>query len=104
MFTAELPTSAPLPTSPPFCLSWNTNPNPTSTSDLIQANLNAEPYIISCRDLNPASAAQGRMMTHKVFGHVSYTFNSCYEPHIGIGAEAEFDGHCDNALEQWGYG
>ncbi len=102
MFTAELPTSAPLPTSPPFCLSWNTNPNPTSTSDLIQANLNAEPYIISCRDLNPASAAQGRMMTHKVFGHVSYTFNSCYEPHIGIGAEAEFDGHCDNALEQWG--
>lgn len=102
MFDADLPTSAPLPAEPPFCLSWNTNPHPTSSEELIQADLTAEPYIISCRDLNPASAAQGRMMTHKVFGHISYTFNSCYEPHVGIGAEGEFDGNCDNALEQWG--
>lgn len=65
-------------------------------------NIQPEPFI-TCADLNPASAAQGKMMTHKVFGHLSYTFyQSCYNPHVGIGGEAEFDAHCDNALEQWG--
>ena len=77
-------------------------------SDLIAANgffvaNNIQPSLITCADLNPASAQQGTQMTHKAFGHLSYTwYDSCYSPHVGIGGEAEFDAHCDNALEQWG--
>ena len=58
---------------------------------------------VTCNDLDPQSAAQGQMMTHKAFGHLSYTWHcSCYSPHIGIGGELEFDAHNNNALEQWG--
>lgn len=88
----------------------NAGPTPPTTGELITdltpANgyyVDTQPTLINCSDLDPSSAAQGRMMTHKVFGHLSYTwYQSCYNPHLGIGAEAEFDAHCDNALEQWG--
>lgn len=79
---------------------------PINVSDLTPENgfyIDTQPDLISCKDLDPTSAEQCKMMTHKVFGHLSYTFyQSCYNPHIGIGGEAEFDAHCDNALEQWG--
>ena len=91
------------------CLNGNQITEETQLSDLTQANgflvaNNLQPSsFISCADLNQNSAAQGRMMTHKVFGHLSYTwYYSCYNPHVGIGGEAEFDAHCNNALEQWG--
>lgn len=85
-----------------------TGTSPIPIASLTEANgyyvaNGLQPSRINCSDLNPQSAAQGKMMTHKVFGHLSYTFyQSCYNPHIGIGGEAEFDAHCDNALEQWG--
>ncbi len=110
MFKAKLPTSSPIPRNPEtICFSWNSIPleEPTPVNRLeeqgfILADMNAQPDIISCTDLDPQSAAQGRMITHKVFGHISYTFEeSCYSPHIGIGGSVEFDAHCNHALEQW---
>ncbi len=78
----------------------------TPTADLTPANgffVDSQPTLITCKDLDPRSAEQGTMMTHKVFGLLSYTwYQSCYEPFVGIGAEGEFDAHCDNALQQWG--
>ena len=110
MFTAQLPTSTPPgPTPASVCFSWNSEPleapallSQVLTDDFIFANVDAAPTIINCSDLDPQSAAQGRMLTHKIFSHLSYTFErSCYSPHVGIGCSAEFDAHCDNALQQW---
>lgn len=89
----------------------------TPTADLIPANgfivSNAvfasgvsavNPVILSCCDLDPNSAAQSRMLTHKVFGHIGYLWEDfCFQPHIGLGAEVEIDGReIHNALSQWG--
>lgn len=83
-----------------------TDANGTPTDDLTTENeffVDHQPTLITCRDLDPHSAEQGTMMTHKVFAMLSYTWKqSCYEPFVGIGAEGEFDAHCNNALEQWG--
>ncbi len=83
-----------------------TNAAGTPTADLTVANgfqVDSQPTLITCKDLDPRSAQQGTMMTHKVFGMVSYTWHqSCYNPFVGIGAMGEFDAHCKNALEQWG--
>ncbi len=93
------------------CLNEGTvDPAGTPTADLTPANgffVDSQPTLITplitCKDLDPTSAEQGTMMTHKVFGLLSYTwYQSCYEPFVGLGAEAEFDAHCDNALQQWG--
>ena len=96
------------PTDCTVCLSGNQIQADTPIADLTPENgfivsNGVQPTFITCKDLDPHSAEQGRMMTHKVFGHLSYTwYQSCYNPHLGIGGEAEFDAHCDNALEQWG--
>ena len=114
MFDAVLPESTQLPDDPEsVCLSWNspqqiTEPIPVdevrdNPEQFIVANTAAKQELVDCTDLDPRSAAQGQMLTHKVFGHIGYTFyDSCYQPHVGIGAEAEFDGRHDNALKQWG--
>ena len=109
MFDPNLPESAPVPQNVvTICFSWNSDPiedfTPvTELQDFVIADTTTKPVLVTCKDLDPCSAAQGKMLTHKIFGHIGYTFhNSCYEPHVGIGAEAEFDGHHDNALKQWG--
>nr|MBA3752104.1 hypothetical protein [Candidatus Dependentiae bacterium] len=108
MFQARLPRSAAVPENPEdICLSWNsrllTDDVPLNQlTDFILADTTASPEFVTCNDLNPSSAAQGAMMTHKFFGHINYTFSeSCYNPFLGIGGEIEFDGHHNNALQQW---
>ena len=123
MFNPQLPTSPPV-INPPVegtdfetvCLSWNSMQLEQNTPF---DDLDSPPYFgidttieptaircanfISCANLDPRSAAQGEMRTHKVFGHISYTFEqSCYSPNIGIGAEGEFDACNKNALQHWG--
>ncbi len=117
MFDPELPDIHPM--KPPanistICLSWNSetigtagSPNCLPFSELttppyVEANMAAQPQFVTCADLDPRSAAQGEMRTHKVFGHLNYTFDSCYTPFVGIGAEGEFDACNNNALQQWG--
>jgi hypothetical protein len=105
--------NVPQPDTKCICLTWNSpiiTQGETEPLDQLISNgfsvaqSNAVPAtIISCADLDPNSAAQCRMLTHKVFAHVGYLFaNSCYSPYVGIGAEVEFDGSHDNALSQWG--
>ncbi|MBA2307128.1 hypothetical protein H0W26_03280 [Candidatus Dependentiae bacterium] len=109
MFRAELPTTASVsPTASEICLSWNSNPlledTPlTNLGPFVLANTTALPTIISCKDLDPLSARQGAIVSHKLFGHIQYTFsNSYYRPFIGIGGEIEGDGHNHNTLSLWG--
>ncbi len=111
MFNPEFKESASV--EPPVtnvCLSWNSKPiTQTTPVDqlerdgfiLAETTVGPPPYI-TCDDLDPCSAAQGRMITHKVFGHINYTFDSCHTPFVGIGAEGEFDGCDHNALQHWG--
>ncbi len=111
MFTPELPTSAePGQGVTAVCLSWNSKPitEDTPVDQLVQDGFiladttEGPPPYITCADLDPSSAAQGRMVTHKLFGHLNYTFDSCHTPFIGIGAEGEFDACNNNALQHWG--
>jgi len=53
------------------------------------------PLFISGDDLNLLSATAWRMLTHKIFGYIGYSwFESTlrYKPFIGIGGEIEFEG------------
>jgi hypothetical protein len=116
MFTVDLPHQEPTVSSssnsddlPTICLSWNSDQlhQDTPISELTPQNCfigvsTTQPTIVTCADLDAQSAAQGEMRTNKVFGHLSYTFDSCYTPFVGIGAEGEFDAHNKNALQQWG--
>ncbi len=54
-------------------------------------------------DLN--SGMVPHQLTHKFFGHISYTaLDRCWEPQFGIGGEIEFDGRSEiiSSLNQWG--
>ena len=109
MFTAVLPTSAPVSSdASTICLSWNsaliTETTPLTELDpFVLANTTAKPDIVNCCDLNPLSAQQGTAISHKLFGHIQYTFSqSYYRPFIGIGGELEGAGHRQNTLSQWG--
>jgi len=109
MFTAIEPmTQSVNPASNSVCLAYN---NPAITVDtpivgaqFFVADTTMVPTIISCANLDPESATQQAMLTHKIFTHWSYVYStSCYAPHFGIGAEVEFDGRCiHNSLAQWG--
>ncbi len=109
MFVAKLPTSAPIPAdTTEVCLSWNTpsvdQPVPvTELSQLIAADTTRRPTIVNCSDLDPSSAQQGTVISHKLFGHIQYTFSySYYRPFIGIGGEIEGNGHHNNTIALWG--
>ena len=92
------------------CLSWNskriTEATPVNQLEqdgfILADTTTGPPPYVTCADLDPCSAAQGRMITHKVFGHINYTFDSCHTPFVGIGAEGEFDACNHNALQHWG--
>ena len=109
MFTAiESVAQSINPAATSICLAYNNAPitvdTPIAGAQFFVANTTMTPTIISCAHLDPDSAAQQSMLTHKVFTHWSYVYSSsCYEPHFGIGAEVEFDGKCiNNSLTQWG--
>lgn len=54
-------------------------------------------------DLNPHSAAAPSAFSQKVFAHVGHTWHELDNtPFIGIGAEGEFSGKKNTALDQWG--
>jgi hypothetical protein len=128
MLDAIEPLSAPVPTSPvDINLNYNTtNSNivdafkngnngslvnsipvaditPENGYIFVDVNSDIIPNIISCNDLDPNSAAQCSMLTHKVFAHINYSFDDYpYQPFIGIGGSAEFNGRkIHNALSQW---
>ena len=69
-----------------------------------QTEYESTPVYISCRDLDPNSAAQCSMLTNKFFAHVGYIWRDyCYQPHVGIGGEVEVDSrHTRSSLNQWG--
>jgi hypothetical protein len=63
--------------------------------------------------LNPHSAASPRLITHKLFAHLSYGIEDCWSwivPYFGLGAEIEFQGinrsnmvQTDKTtMQQWG--
>ncbi len=64
----------------------------------------ASPRLISERDIKVQSIAA--LISHKIFAHVDYQWDeSCYQPFIGIGGEAEFaqDNKCHVCTpNQWG--
>lgn len=74
-----------------------------SKTQLILTNTN-KPSIISCKDLDPNSAAQCGFLSHKLFWHIGYMWKDyCYQPHVGLGGEVEFgDKDCSTGLSQWG--
>lgn len=119
MFIAQIDSSSPVTTSECddntcVCLAWNSTPiqagDSVPVSNLTPTNM--PPYygpattpatIISCADLDPHSAEQCRMLTHKVFFHIGRMFEkSYYCPHVGIGGEIEFNGRKSSGLSQWG--
>lgn len=86
-------------------LSRQTANTPVTGSDVILAQTSQPPHILSCHDLDPNSAAQPSMLTHKLFAHIQYIwFDSSWSPHIGIGGEIELDGKRprNQGLNQWG--
>jgi len=109
MFTAIEPVATAInPSASAVCLSYN-NPaitidTPIAGSTFFVADTTTPPTIISCADLDPDSAAQQAMLTHKFFTHWGYVYStSSWEPHFGIGCEVEFDGkRIHNSLTQWG--
>jgi len=108
MFDPQLPATAPTLVNGTTTLTWNSlqiNNNVAFSGLVLPDFVGVTPgavQFVTCADLDPSSAAQGHMKTHKIFAHINYTFDSCYRPHFGIGAEGEFDGNNDNALQQWG--
>jgi hypothetical protein len=58
---------------------------------------------VTTDDLNPESAEHPGAVSHKIFAHFGYTWETCeYLPFLGIGGEVEFDGKDGRALNQWG--
>lgn len=112
MFDAISATSTAIPKNQSsVCLTYNNNaietgePIVINNKDFFIAKPNLAPEFISCRDLDPNSAAQCRMLTNKFFSYLGYTWISkCYDPHFGAGMEIEFDGtDLNSSLNQWGF-
>lgn len=109
MFTAILPTAQTLsPTQSTVCLAYNNNTitsaSPVECQNFYIAQNDIPPRIISCKDLDPNSAVQRRMLTHKFFSYFGRTWiKYCYETFFGMGSEIEFDGTNNrSSLNQWG--
>ena len=64
------------------------------------------PLLITIDSLDIISGASPHQLTHKLFGHMSYTAGDVpWEPQIGVGGEVEFDGRerLLAGLDQWGF-
>lgn len=69
------------------------------------APVSSSPVLVNQTNLDPRSAQACAVLTHKVFGHLSYTWaDDCgYNPQIGVGGEVEFEKSCERpSLNQWG--
>lgn len=63
----------------------------------------ATPVFISTSDLDIESATHPGAVSHKIFGHLGYTWENCdYLPFLGLGGELEFSGRNNRAFDQWG--
>lgn len=63
-----------------------------SPTDLVQTRTSNDPIFLTNQDVDLV-AARSRGLSSKVFAHLSYTWNDCYEcitPFLGIGGKAEF--------------
>ncbi len=86
-------------------LSRQVEGSPIVGPDVVLAANSNPPVLITCANLDPNSAALSSALTHKFFANLGYCwFDTCWEPHIGIGAEVEFDGKRPHkqSLNQWG--
>lgn len=88
--------------------------NPTSTTPCLAASLpgtvvsqsSSRPNLVNGQPLSLQSAAACSVLSHKVFGNLSYTWaDDCgYNPSLSVGGEGEFNGKgCVRpTLNQWG--
>ena len=110
-----LPTRTVLPTDCNVCINGAAVTEPTPVSELTPANgffINngLQPQLLTVNDLNIKSGEAHSVVTHKLFGHICYTWmDECgWNPQVGIGGEIEFDGNhlrCGperTGLNQWG--
>jgi hypothetical protein len=68
-----------------------------------QDGTDGDNIFISTSDLNIESAKHPAAVSHKVFGHLAYTWENCdYLPFLGLGGEVEFSGKNNRAFDQWG--
>lgn len=69
------------------------------------ANDGSDPHFVACSDLDICSALVPSAISHSVVGYLGYTVDSddikVLEPYIGIGAQVEFSGRDNAALDQW---
>ena len=83
-----------------------TTNNDTQSKADIKGNFGATettPVFISTEDLDIESAKHPGAVSHKVFGHLAYTWENCdYLPFLGLGGEVEFSGRNNRAFDQWG--
>ncbi|MBA2307127.1 hypothetical protein H0W26_03275 [Candidatus Dependentiae bacterium] len=109
------PTGTVLPTDCDVCITGATVTGPTPISQLTPGNgffINngLQPQLLTVNDLNIRSAEAHSVVTHKLFGHICYTWlDECgWNPQVGIGGEIEFDGNHlrggpeRTGLNQWG--
>ncbi len=82
------------------CINVGTVTAPTPVADITPANgfyINngLQPTFLSITDIDIASGQAASVVTHKLFGHVSYNFmDECgWNPQLGVGGEVEFDGN-----------
>jgi len=65
------------------------------TNQIADADVNSPIFINTC-DLDLFSAASPLVITHKLFGHLGYSWPECWPveltPYLGLGGEIEFEG------------
>lgn len=80
----------------------------TGTVDITTAGvvtgLTLAPELITTADLDICSGEAPSIVTHKIFGHLDYTWTDCdWTPFLRAGAEVEFASKCDKGtLNMWG--
>ena len=64
--------------------------SPTDVADSVVAYDSRPPVYVTDNDINFKGVP--RMITHKLFGHIDYQWETCYcwQPYLGIGGEVEF--------------
>jgi hypothetical protein len=85
-----------------IAITWDSS---LDRADLKQVFNSNPPVFVTINDLSLRSAAVPLQLTHKIFAHLSYVALNCpWEPQLGLGGEAEFDGKSKllSSLNQWG--
>jgi len=97
------------------CINEGAVTTPTAVGNLTAAqgffiDNGVQPRLLSVKDIDINSGQAHAVLTHKLFGFMSYTWmDECgWNPQLGLGFEVEFDGtsrgsSCEGAgLNQWG--